>query len=431
MQVTNIEKAASRATITAEITKADLEPSIQKVYLKARKNISIPGFRKGKATRSMIETVYGKHVFFEDALEEMFPEIYTQCVLTQDIKAVGRPMVTGMEMAENDSVILTIVTDLYPEVTLGEYKGLEIEKAEVSVTAEEVDAELQRMANNTASVTVADRPAELGDTAVIDYEGFKDGVPFEGGKAEKYDLKLGSGSFIPGFEEQVVGMSAGEEKDIDVTFPEEYHAAELAGAPVVFKIKLHEVKETKVPAIDDEFVKDVSEFDTVEELRADLEKNILTKKEEGVQRAYENAAIEKAVANMTAEIPESMVEEELEREMQRMDYELRSQGASLEAYAQMLGGNMDAIKNSLRPGALNAVKINVMLDAVVTAEGIEVSEEEIEAEYNAMAERYHMEVERVKELMKSEELKGDMQVRKAAKLISESAVAVAPKATEE
>ena len=426
MQVKNMEKAASRATITAEITKADLEPSIQKVYLKARKNITIPGFRKGKATRSMIETVYGKHVFFEDALDELFPEIYNQCVLSQDIKAVGRSMVTNIEMAEDDSVILTIVTDLYPEVTLGEYKNLEIEKTEVTVTAEEVEAELQRMANNTASVTVVDRAAQMGDTAVIDYEGFKDGVPFEGGKAENHELKLGSGSFIPGFEEQVVGMTAGEEKDINVTFPEEYHAAELAGAPVVFKIKLHEVKETKVPAIDDEFVKDVSEFDTVEELRADVEKTLLTKKEEGVQRAFENAAIEKAVANMTAEIPESMVEEELEREMQRMDYELRAQGASLEAYAQMLGGDMNAIKNSLRPGALNAVKINVMLDAVVTAEGIEVTDEEMEAEYASMAERYHMEVERVKEIMKTDELKGDMQVRKAAKLISESAVAVAP-----
>ena len=430
MQVTNIEKNASRATIIAEITKADLEPSIQNVYLKARKNISIPGFRKGKATRSMIETVYGKHVFFEDALDELFPEIYTQCVLSQDIKAVGRPMVTEMKIGENDSVILTIVTDLYPEVTLGQYKGLEIEKAEVSVSDEEVEAELQRMATNTASVTVVERAAEMGDTAVIDYEGFKDGVPFEGGKAEKHELKLGSGAFIPGFEEQVVGMTAGEEKDINVTFPEEYHAAELAGAPVVFKIKLHEVKETKIPAIDDEFVKDVSEFDTLEELRADIRKNILSKKEEGVQRAYENAAIEKAVANMTAEIPNAMVEEELEREMQRMDYELRSQGASLEAYAQMLGGNMEAIQNSLRPGALNAVKINVMLDAVVSAEGSEVSEEEIEAEYNAMAERYHMEVERVKEIMKSEELKGDMQVRKAAKLIAESAVAVAHKTEE-
>lgn len=424
MQVKNLEKAASRATITAEITKADLEPSIQKVYLKARKNIAIPGFRKGKATRSMIETVYGKHVFFEDALDELFPEIYKECVLSQDIKAVGRPMVTNMEMAENDSVILTIVTDLYPEITLGQYKGLEIEKVEATVEASEVEAELQRMANNAASVSTVDRCAENGDTAVIDYEGFKDGVPFEGGKAEKYELKLGSGSFIPGFEDQVVGMTAGEEKDINVTFPEEYHAAELAGAPVIFKIKLHEVKETKVPAIDDEFVKDVSEFDTVEELRADLEKNLLTKKQEGIQRAFENAAIEKAVANMTAEIPESMIEEELEREMERMDYELRAQGASLEAYAQMLGGDMEAIKKSLRPGAENAVKINVMLDAIVTAEGIEVTEEEINAEYNNMAERYGMEVEKVKEYVKPEELKGDMQVRRAAKLVSESAVAV-------
>ena len=430
MQVKNIEKAASRATITAEVTKADLEPSIQSVYLKARKNISIPGFRKGKATRSMIEAVYGKHVFFEDALDELFPEIYTQCVLSQDIKPVGRPMVTRMEMAENDSVILTIVTDLYPEITLGEYKGLEIEKAEATVTAEEVETELQRMANNTASVTVVDRPAELGDTAVIDYEGFKDGVPFEGGKAEKYELKLGSGSFIPGFEDQVVGMTAGEEKDIDVTFPEEYHAAELAGAPVIFKIKLHEVKVTNVPAIDDEFVKDVSEFDTVDELRADIEKNILTNKQEGIQRAFENAAIEMAVANMTAEIPDSMVDEELEREMERMDYELRSQGASLEAYAQMLGGDMEAIKKSLRPGALNAVKINVMLDAIASAENIEVTEEEINEEYNNMAQRYGMDVEKIKTYFKAEELKGDMQMRKAAKLVAESAVVAAPKTEE-
>ncbi|MBP3413365.1 MAG: trigger factor [Oscillospiraceae bacterium] len=431
MQVKNLEKAAARATITAEITKDDLEPSIQKVYLKARKSISIPGFRKGKATRAMIETVYGKHVFFEDALDELFPEIYKECVLSQDIKAVGRPMVTNMEMAENDSVILTIVTDLYPEVTLGEYKGLEVEKTEVSVDASEVETEIQRMANNAASISTVDRPAELGDTAVIDYEGFKDGVPFEGGKAEKYELKLGSGSFIPGFEEQVVGMTAGEEKDIDVTFPEEYHAADLAGAPVVFKIKLHEVKETKIPEIDDEFVKDVSEFDTLEELRADVEKTILTNKQEGVNRAFENAAIEKAVANMTAEIPDSMVEEELEREMERMDYELRAQGASLEAYAQMLGGDMNAIKNSLRPGALNAVKINVMLDAIASAENIEVSEEECEEEFAKMAERYNMGVDKVKEIMKVDELKGDMQLRKAARLIADTAVAVAPAKTEE
>jgi len=431
MQVTNLEKTASQATITAEITKEDLEPAIQQVFNKTRKEFTVPNFRKGKATRGMIERYYGKHVFYEDALNELFPRIYTECVLSQDIKAVGRPMVTNMEVSENDGVILTIVTDLYPEVTLGEYKGLEVEKTEATVTAEEIDAELQRMANNTASVSVVDRAAELGDTAVIDYEGFKDGVPFEGGKAEKHELKLGSGSFIPGFEEQVVGMTAGEERDINVTFPEQYHSEELAGAAAVFHIKLHEVKETKVPAIDDEFVKDVSEFDTVEELRADIEKTLQTRKQEGIDRAFQSAAIEKAVANMTAEIPASMIDEELEREMERMDYELRSQGASLEAYAQMLGGDMDAIKNSLRPGAENAVKINVLLDAVVTAEGIEVTDEEVETEYANMAERYQMDVEKIKEYFKTEELRGDMQVRKAAKLIADSAVIVTPAQAEE
>ncbi len=430
MQVKNLEKAASRATITAEIAKADLEPAIQKVYLKARKDIAIPGFRKGKAPRAMIETVYGKHVFFEDALDELFPEIYKECVLSQDIKAVGRPMVTKMEIAEGDAVILTIETDLYPEVTLGEYKGLEVEKAEATVDASEVEAEIERMANNASSISTVDRAAQEGDTAVIDYEGFKDGIAFDGGKGEKYELKLGSGSFIPGFEDQVVGMSAGEEKEINVTFPEAYHAAELAGAAVIFKVKLHEVKETLVPAIDDEFVKDVSEFDTLEELRADVEKTILTKKQEGIQRAFENAAMEKAIANTTVDIPDSMVEEELEREMERMDYELRSQGASLEAYAQMLGGDMEAIKKSLRPGALNAVKINVMLDAIVTAEGIEVSDEECDAEYAKLAETYKMDVEKVKELLDAQGLKGDLQLRKAAKLISETAVAVAPKTEE-
>ena len=266
---------------------------------------------------------------------------------------------------------------------------------------------------------------------MIDFEGFKDGVAFEGGKGDKYDLKLGSGSFIPGFEEQVVGMSAGEEKEINVTFPEDYHAEELAGAPVVFKVKLHEVKETIVPEKDDEFAKDVSEFDTIAELRADLEKKMRENKQNGVDRAFQNAAIEKAVANMTVEIPDSMIEEELERQMERMDYELRSQGASLQAYAQMMGGNMDTIKNSLRSGAANVVKTNVMLDAVVDAEKIEVSEEECEAEYAKLAEAYKLDVEKVKEILDVKGMTGDLQVRKAAKLISESAVAIAPKAEKE
>lgn len=431
MNVKSVEKEAVRAKITVEVPRTEMEPAINKVYLKVRKDIAMPGFRKGKAPRMVIEAAYGKHVFYEDAIEELFPEIYKGCVLTQDIKPVGRPSVSAMNIEEDGSVTLTVDTDLYPEVTLGEYKGLEVEKAEAAVAQSEVDAEIDRMAQNVARITTVERPAQDGDTAVIDFEGFKDGVAFEGGKGESYELKLGSHSFIPGFEEQVVGMSAGEEKEINVTFPEDYHASELAGAPVVFKVKVHEVKETVVPEKDDEFVKDVSEFDTMAELRADIENRILTEKQAGIDRAFENAAIAKAVENMTVEIPDSMVDEELEREMERMDYELRAQGASLQAYADMMGGSLDTIKNSLRPGALNTVKTNVMLDAVVDAEKIEVSDEECEEEYKKLAESYQMEIEKVKSILNLKDMQGDLQVRKAAKLIADSAVAVAPKAAEE
>lgn len=430
MNVKNVEKEAVHAKVTVEISRAELEPAINKVFLKVRKDISMPGFRKGKAPRMVIEAAYGKHVFFEDAIEEMFSDIYKECVLTQDMKPVGRPSVSKLDIADDDSVTMVIDTDLYPEVTLGQYKDLEVEKAEAAVDASEIDAEIDRMANNIARISTVDRAAKDGDTAVIDFEGFKDGEAFDGGKGEAYELKLGSGSFIPGFEEQVVGMAAGEEKDINVTFPENYHVKELAGAPVVFKVKVHEVKETVVPEKDDEFVKDVSEFDTMAELRADIEKKILNEKQAGIDRAFENAAIEKAVANMTVEIPDSMVEEELDHELERMDYELRSQGASLEAYANMMGGNLDNIRNSLRPGALNTVRTNVMLDAVVDAEKIEVSDEECEEEYKKLAESYQLELEKVKEILDIKGMKGDLQVRKAAKLIAEAAVAVAPKAEE-
>ena len=430
MNVKNVEKEAVHAKVTVEITRAELEPSLNKVYLKVRKDITMPGFRKGKVPRMVIEAAYGKHVFFEDAVEDMFPDIYKECVLTQDMKPVGRPGVSKLDIGDDDSVTLVIETDLYPEVTLGQYKGLEIEKTDAEVSESEIDAEVERMAQNVARITTVDRAAAEGDTAVIDFEGFKDGVAFAGGKGEEYELKLGSHTFIPGFEEQVVGMSAGEEKDINVTFPENYHEKSLAGAPVVFKVKVREVKETVVPEKDDEFVKDVSEFDTMAELRADIEKRIRDEKQAGIDRAFENAAIEKAVANMTVEIPDSMVEEELERQMERMDYELRSQGASLEAYAQMMGGNMDNIKNSLRPGALSSVKTNVMLDAVVDAEKIEVTEEECEEEYAKLAESYKMDVEKVKGILDMDGMKGDLQVRKAARLIADSAVAVAPNAEE-
>ena len=430
MNVKSVEKETSKASVTVELNKAELEPAINKAYLKYRKDITIPGFRKGKAPRVVIEAAYGNHVFFEDAIEEMFPEIYKDTVLTQDMKPVGRPSVAEMNIADDGTVTLKIATDLYPVVTLGQYRGIEVEKVNAEVKESEVDAEIDRMAKNVARISTVDRPAKEGDTAVIDFEGFLNGTAFEGGKGENHELLLGSGSFIPGFEEQVVGMSAGEEKEIHVTFPENYHSSELAGKAVVFKVKVHEVKETVLPEKDDEFVKDVSEFDTMAELRADIEKRILEEKQAGIDRAFENAAVEKAAANMTAEIPDSMVDEEVDRQLERMDYELRAQGASLEAYSKMLGGNMDSIRNSLRPGALNAVRTNVMLDAVVDAEKIEVSEEECEEEYKKLADSYKMELDKVKELLPLDGMKGDLQVRKAAKLIAESAVAVAPKAEE-
>ena len=361
----------------------------------------IPGFRKGHAPRMVIEAAYGKHVFFEDAVEDMFPDIYKDAVLTQDIRPVGRPSVSKMDIADDGTVTLTIVTDLYPVAELGEYKNLEIEKAEVEVKESEVEAELDRMAQNVARITTVDRPAQEGDTAVIDFEGFENGKAFAGGKGENYELKLGSHTFIPGFEEQVAGMSAGEEKDIDVTFPADYHAEELASKPVVFKVKVHEVKETVVP-----------------------------EKQAGIDRAFENAAVEKAAANMTVELPDSMIDEELDQEMERMDYELRSQGASLQAYAQMMGGDMNAIRNSLRPSAQAAVRTNVLLDAVAAAENIEVSEEECEEEYKKLAESYKMELDDVKKALNTDGLKSDLKLRKAARLIADSAVAVAPKAPE-
>lgn len=430
MNVKSVEKEASRASVTVEISRAELEPSIQKAYLSLRKDITLPGFRKGKAPRGLIEAAYGKHVFFEEGVEAMFPQIYQDCVLSQEIKPVGRPSITNMDIAEDDSVTLVIATDLYPEVTLGQYKGIEVEKEALVFDASEVDAEIDRLAQNAARIETVDRAAEDGDTAVIDFEGFKDGEAFEGGKGEKYELKLGSGSFIPGFEEQVIGMSAGEEKELPITFPEDYHATELAGAAVIFKVRVHEVKETTLPELDDEFVKDVSEFDTMAELRADIENRIRTEKQTGIDRVFQGAAVEKAVENMTAEIPDSMVDEELEREMERMDYELRSQGASLEMYAQMLGGDMEKIKNSLRPGALKSVKTNVMLDAIVEAENIVVTDEECDEEYAKLAESYQMDVEKVKELLDKKGMQGDLQMRKAAKLISDSAVAVEPKPEE-
>ncbi|MGM9589383.1 MAG: trigger factor, partial [Faecousia sp.] len=336
MNVKSIEKKGNEAVVVVEIDKDLMEKGVNAAYLKARKQIQIPGFRKGKAPRKMIEAMYGAHVFYEDGLEEIFPEIYDFAIAGQDFKAIGRPSLTDMNIADDNTVTLTLTTEVYPEVALGQYKGLEVEKMAVTVSDNQVAAELDRMAQNVASTETVERAAEMGDTANIDFEGFDNGVAFEGGKGDNFDLKLGSGQFVPGFEEQIVGMTAGEEKDINITFPQDY-AAELAGKPVVFHVKLNKVSVTNVPALDDEFAKDVSEFDTLEELKADIRAKAEEKAAKEAQNAFEQAAVEKASENTAVEMPKALVDAELDTQLERFAYQLQMSGYSMEQYAKMMG----------------------------------------------------------------------------------------------
>ena len=429
MNVKNIERNGNQATLTIEIDKELLEKGINAAYAKNRKSIQIPGFRKGKAPRKMVEAIYGAHVFYEDGLEEIFPQVYEETVLKQDFKAIGRPNLTKMEIIENDILEITLTTDVYPEVTLGDYKGLEVEKAEVNVTDEQVQAELDRMAQNVASTETVERAAQMGDTANIDFEGFDNGVAFDGGKGDNFDLKLGSGSFVPGFEEQIVGMTAGEEKDIDITFPEDYHEG-LAGKPVVFHVKLNKVTETIVPAQDDEFAKDVSEFDTLEELKADIRTKAIEAAEKQANSAFEQTCVEKAAENTTVDMPKALIEAELDTQMERFGYQLQMSGYSMEAYAKMMGGDVNTMRNAFRPAAEKQAKINVTLEKIAEVEGVEVTEEDMTAEFESLAKQYSLELDKVKELVPAEEIKASLKTRKAVKVIVDSAVAVAPKAEE-
>ena len=429
MNVKSIEKKGNEATVVVEIDKELMESGVNKTYMKARKNIQIPGFRKGKAPRKMIEAMYGAHVFYEDGLEEIFPEVYDFAIAKQEFKAIGRPNLTDMQIGDDGVVTLTLTTEVYPEVTLGQYKGLEVEKAEVTVSDAQVQAELDRMAQNVASTENVERAAEMGDTANIDFEGFDNGVPFEGGKGTDFDLKLGSGQFVPGFEEQVVGMNVGEEKDINITFPEDYHA-ELAGKPVVFHVKLNKLSVTNVPAQDDEFAKDVSEFETLEELKADIRAKALEQAQKQADSAFEQNAVEKAAENTTVDMPKALVDAELDTQMERFAYQLQMSGYSMEQYAKMMGGDVNTMRNAFRPAAEKQAKISVTLEKIVEVEDLSVSDEEIEAEFQSLADQYQLELAKVKEMVPMNEITGSLTTRKAVKLIVDNAVAVAPKAEE-
>ena len=430
MNVKSVEKSEnSTAKVVLEVEKATFQAALDKAYRKVKNDIYIPGFRKGKAPRKIVEGMYGASVFYEDGINLLFPEIWPEVTKSQELNVVGNPSIADLSVDDNGNLVLTVEAGLYPEVTLGQYKGIEAEKTPVAVTEAEIDAEVKKLADRNSTIETVERPVAEGDTAVIDFEGFDNGVAFEGGKGEDYSLKIGSGTFIPGFEDQVVGMSAGEEKEINVTFPEDYGAAELAGKPVVFKVKVKEVKATNTPELDDEFAKDVSETaNTLEELRKELEEKLQKEKAASADAAFKNAVMQKAIDNMTAVIPDAMVEEQLDNIMQQYAMSMQQSGFSLEQYAQMMGTTVQGVRESQKASAMSQIQNTLLLEKVAEVENIEISEEQIEEAYQKMAEQYEMELEKVKEYVPSEEIVRDQKFQKAMEVIVDSAVEKAPEA---
>ncbi|MFR6064828.1 MAG: trigger factor [Eubacterium sp.] len=393
-------------------------------YLKDRKNIQLPGFRKGKATQGMIEKMYGEGVFFEDALDILYPTAVSEAFEEAGLEVVDAPFDLEVPvMSKNDGVEMKMKVTTYPEVKLGDYKGLKVAKLSTEASDEDVDNELKAMQDRNSRLIVADdREAQNGDTVTIDFEGFVDGVAFDGGKGENYPLELGSGSFIPGFEDQVAGHKIDEEFDVNVTFPTEY-AEELAGKDAVFKCKIHEIKAKELPELDDEFAKDVSEFDTLDELKADLKKQISEKKAEDAKRDMENQLLEQICENMEVEIPECMFTKRQDEMVQDYSYRLRSQGLDLDTYLKYLGQDMDSFKETFKDGAEKQVKVAIALRAIIEAENIEATEEDINAEAEKIGAQYGMDAEQVKKVLAAEQIADDVKRNKAVDIIVDSAIA--------
>lgn len=422
MNVKSVEKENGKAKVVVEIDKAEFEQALNKAYAKCRKDIMLPGFRKGKAPRKMVESMYGATVFYEDAVNEIFPDIYTKAIVEQELKAVGSPSVSNMDTPDEGGVVLTIETELYPEVTLGQYKGLEVPKREVKVEESEVDAEVNRMAERNARIETVDRAAANGDTVVIDFEGFVDDQPFQGGKAEDYSLTLGSGSFIPGFEDALVGAVAGEERDVNVTFPEDYSAKELAGKPAVFKCKVHEVKESIKPELDDEFAKDVSDTcETLDDLKKEITERLKSERQEAADAAFEEKLLDVVIAGMKADIPEAMIDSQVDSIVQDFGYRLQMQGMGLEQYLKMTNTEMGAFRAMFKDQAERQVKTRLALQKVADLENITVSEQEIADEYAKMAEQYKMDVEKIKTIVAESALSGDLRISNALEFIKKNA----------
>ena len=420
MKVISVEKKEkSTVELTIQVEADAFEAAIQKVYLKTRGRINVPGFRKGKAPRKIIEGMYGSGVFYEDAINDVYPAAYDEAVKEQGLDDVGYPKTEIVEVGKEGFTFKALVS-VRPEAKLDEYKGLTAPKEEVKVTDKDIDEELKPYIDRATRLVSVKRKAKKGDTAVIDFEGFDNGTPFEGGKGENYDLKLGAGMFVPGFEEQVIGMKAGEEKDIDITFPEDYHA-DLAGKAVVFHVKVNEVKESQAPEVDDEFAKDVSEFETLADFRKDLGEKLQARKEAQAQNDFENAVIEQLVENMECEIPDGMVEVQTDRLMDDYAMRLQSQGIPMDQYMSMMGMTPEMMRASARPAALKQVQTEVALTAVVKAEGIQVTDEDYEAEVARLAEQYGLPAEQVKTAVPAEDLKRDLALKKASELVLASA----------
>ena len=423
MELKNTEKQEhSVVALTIEITKAEFEAAKDKAFKKTGKNITVPGFRKGKAPRKMIEKLYGEGVFFEEAFNIIYPDAMEMAVEKSGIKPVGRADVDLGDPAEEGGLTIIAKVPVKPEVELGEYKGIEVEKETVKVLQADVKAELNRMAQRNARTETVERKAKKNDTVDIDFEGFVDGVPFEGGKAEHHELTLGSGAFIPGFEDQLIGCKAGDEKDVVVTFPEEYHAKELAGKEATFKCKVHKVEETILPEIDDEFAKDVSDTcETLDDLKKEITERLKAERQEAADNAFEEKVLDAVIDGMKADIPAAMIDAQVDTIVQDFGYRLQMQGMGLEQYLKMTGTEMGAFRAMFQGQAERQVKTRLALQKVVELEGITVSDKELEEEYAKMAEQYKMEVEKVKAIVSKEALEGDLKISNALEFIKKNA----------
>ena len=415
VQVEKLEK--NMAKLTIEVDTAQFEDAMKKAFNKNKNKFNIPGFRKGKAPRAMIEKMYGEGIFYEDAADEAINATCMQAMNESELEIVSRPEVSVEQIGKDKPFIYTAIVAIRPEVTLGEYKGIEVEKAEAAVAAEDVDAELKRVQEqNARQITVEDRPVADGDQTVIDFEGFVDGKSFDGGKAEDYALTIGAHSVIDTFEEQLIGKSIGEECEVNVTFPEEYHAAELAGKPATFKVTVKEIKVKELPELDDEFAGEVSEFDTLDEYKKDIEAKILERKQKEAATENENRVIEKVVANATMEIPDKMVEGQIDNMVQDTARRMQSQGLSMEMYMKYTGMTMESMREQMQPQALKRIQTRLVLEEVAKAENIQVSDERLDEEIAKMAASYQMEADKLKEYMSDhdkDQMKEDLAVQEA------------------